>query len=90
VSEPETRSLEPGTSSSSLLSVRAPIAGEVVEKHVVIGELVTPVSKPLHRADLQHVWIWIDVYERDLANVHLKDDVEVRVEALPQASSPVR
>ena len=83
--ESETRALEPGGPSSSLLSVRAPISGEVVEKHVVIGELVTPDKSLFTVADLQHVWIWIDVYERDLANVHLKDDVEVSVEALPKA-----
>ena len=83
--ESETRLLEPGSPSSSLMSVRAPISGEVVEKHVVIGELVTPDKSMFTVADLQHVWIWIDVYERDLANVHLKDDVEVSVEALPKA-----
>ena len=86
VGESETSSMNPGDPSSSLLSVRAPISGEVVEKHVVIGELVTPEKSLFTVADLQHVWIWIDVYERDLANVHLKDDVEVSVEALPKSS----
>jgi Cu(I)/Ag(I) efflux system membrane fusion protein len=29
------------------------------------------------------VWVWIDVFERDLARVHLGDDVELHVEAFP-------
>ena len=66
----------------SLLPVRSPLAGRVVEKHVTVGELVTPERNMFTIADLGHVWIWIDVYERDLPNVHLEDDVTVVVEAL--------
>ncbi len=77
------RSLEPGQPGASTLPVRAPIAGRVVEKHVTVGELVTPSESLFTIADLGHVWIWIDVYERDLAKVHEGDDVEVRVDAFP-------
>ena len=34
-------------------------------------------------ADLGHVWVWIDVYERDLRRVHLEDDVVVAADAYP-------
>lgn len=68
---------------SSLLPVRAPLAGRVVEKHVTVGELVTPERSMFTIADLGHVWIWIDVYEQDLGNVHLEDDVAVAVDAYP-------
>lgn len=67
----------------SLLPVRAPLAGRVVEKHVTVGELVTPDRSMFTIADLGHVWIWIDVYEQDLRNVHLDDDVVVEVDAYP-------
>jgi len=86
LSEAETRALESGDPGASLLSVRAPISGEVVEKHVVIGELVTPDKSLFTVADVQHLWVWIDVYERDLASVHLRDEVEVRVDALPETT----
>lgn len=86
VSDADIREFQPGRSSSSQLPVRAPITGDVVEKHVVVGELVTQERSLFTIADLGHVWIWIDVYERDLAAVHLKDDVEVRVDALPEAT----
>ena len=73
-------SSDPG---SSLLPVHAPIAGRVVEKHATLGELATPESTLFTVGDLDHVWIWIDVYERDLGQVHLDDEVEVAVESYP-------
>ena len=71
---------------ASLYPVRAPFAGKVVEKHVTVGELVTPERNIFTVADLDRVWIWIDVYERDLRQVHLEDDVEVKVGAFPDAA----
>lgn len=75
--------LEAGAPASSLLTVRAPFAGRVVEKHATLGELVTPEHNLFTLADLSRVWIWIDVYEQDLAAVHLGDGVEVTVPAHP-------
>ena len=68
---------------AALLPVRAPLGGKVVEKHVTVGELVTPERNLFSIADLSRVWIWIDVYERDLRRVHLDDDVHVEVDAFP-------
>jgi cobalt-zinc-cadmium efflux system membrane fusion protein len=76
-------SLVPGDPQSSLLAVRAPLGGRIVEKHVTVGELVSPERNMFTVADLERVWIWIDVYERDLQRVHLEDDVEVEVDAFP-------
>ena len=70
---------------ASLYTVRAPFDGQVVEKHVTIGELVTPDRNIFTVADLDRVWIWIDVYERDLRGVHLEDQAEVEVDAYPGA-----
>ncbi|MCA9666626.1 MAG: efflux RND transporter periplasmic adaptor subunit [Myxococcales bacterium] len=69
---------------SALLSVRSAIAGRVIKKHITLGELVTPKSNLFTVADLSRVWIWIDVYERDLASVHVNDGVEVRVKTYPK------
>jgi cobalt-zinc-cadmium efflux system membrane fusion protein len=66
---------------AALFSLSSPMAGTVVEKHVSLGEVVSPERNLFTVADLSQVWIWIDVYERDLALVHLEDDVEVRVDA---------
>lgn len=76
--------LEPGAPGSSHLPVPAPIAGRVVEKHATLGELATPENTLFTIADLGRVWVWIDVYERDLDRVHLGDAVEVVVEPFPE------
>lgn len=77
-------SLAPGGTAGSLLPVRTPIAGEVVEKHATIGELVRPEDAMFTVADLGHVWIWVDVPERELARVHRGDLAEVRADAFPE------
>lgn len=70
--------------SAALFPLSSPIDGTVVEKHVSLGEVVSPERNLFTVADLSQVWIWIDVYERDLARVHLEDDVAVRVDAFPE------
>lgn len=75
--------LEAGDLAASSLPVRAPISGRIVERHVTIGELVSPSDNLFTIADLSRVWIWIDVFERDLAKVHEGDGVEVHVDAFP-------
>lgn len=47
--------------------MRSPMAGTVVAKHVVPGERISPAGEIMTIADLSRVWIWADVYERDLA-----------------------
>ena len=69
--------------SKALFRVRAPIAGKIVEKHITLGELVTPASKLFTIADLSSVWIWIDIYERSIAGVHLQDIAYVTADSYP-------
>lgn len=68
---------------SSLVAVRAPFAGTVVAREATIGELVSPEDTLFTVADLSQVWLWIDLYERDLAHVAVGDRVEVRLDARP-------
>lgn len=67
----------------SIFEVRAPFAGTIVAKEVTRGEMVEPQSQLFQIADLSRLWVWIDVYERDLARVHLGDGVTVEVDAYP-------
>ena len=72
-----------GDPKASTFSLVAPMDGRIVEKHLVAGELVTPEEKVFTVADLSHLWIWIDVYERDLSRVHKEDTVVVVTQAWP-------
>ncbi len=70
-------------SEASIYSLRAPFAGTLVERHATLGELVTPERNLFTLADLSRVWIWIDVYQRDLGGVHIDDQARARVDAFP-------
>jgi len=72
-----------GDPKAALFPLVAPIAGRIVDKHLVVGELVSPEEKVFTIADLRELWIWTDAYERDVAHVHAEDTVEIRTEAYP-------
>ncbi len=70
------------------LSVCSPIDGTIIEKHAVVGEFVEPTSDIMFVANLDTVWVWSDIYERDLAHLLEKMEagpvpVEVYQEAFP-------
>lgn len=54
---------------ASLLTVRAPFAGAVIEKHAVVSERVGPQFQMFVLSDLATVWVQADVFEGDLALV---------------------
>ena len=51
------------------LPVRAPLAGTVIEKHVTVGEAVEAGKEGMVVADLSTVWVWLSLYEQDLAKL---------------------
>jgi cobalt-zinc-cadmium efflux system membrane fusion protein len=73
-------------SSSDQLSVRAPRAGVVTDLGAAPGEYAKSLDNatPLCTiADLTTVWAVGDVYEKDLASVHVSDFADVTVTAYP-------
>ena len=66
-----------------LMEVRAPFAGEIVERTAVRGALVEA-GKPLFTlADRSTMWAMLNIPESALARVKVGQAVELRVEALP-------
>jgi cobalt-zinc-cadmium efflux system membrane fusion protein len=71
------------------LVLTAPIDGVITEQNIVRGRLVGPTDKLYTIADLSQVWVWCDVYERDLAALYERlalDQpmiVDIRVSAFP-------
>jgi cobalt-zinc-cadmium efflux system membrane fusion protein len=53
----------------NLLNVVAPIDGTVVARHAVKGEAVQATAQLFAIADTSRMWLWIDVYESDIAKV---------------------
>ena len=70
---------------ASMLSITAPFAGTVIEKSAVIGELAQVDKSLFTVADLSTVWIEANLYEKDLARVHVGGDAVVTVSAYPEA-----
>lgn len=71
------------------LVLTAPIDGIITEQNIVRGRLVGPADTLYTIADLSHVWVWCDVYERDLAALYDRmaldqpTTADIRVSAFP-------
>jgi membrane fusion protein, heavy metal efflux system len=72
-----------GNGSFGLFVLRTPIAGHVVEHHISPGQSVDSNIIGYKVADLEHLWIELSVFERDIGSVHVDDDVEVTPLAQP-------
>lgn len=52
------------------LPLRAPQAGTIIAQAVSAGRLVDTTAVLYSIADLSNLWVWCDVYEKDLAALH--------------------
>jgi len=69
---------------SPLIDVRAPVAGTIVEQNVAGSEGVKSLDNTPNLftiADLSQVWVVSDVFENDLADVHLGDSATIHLNA---------
>jgi cobalt-zinc-cadmium efflux system membrane fusion protein len=66
-----------------LVEVRAPFAGEIVERNAVRGALVDAGRSLFTLADRSTMWAMLNIPETALARVKVGQAVELRVEALP-------
>ncbi|MEX2315539.1 MAG: efflux RND transporter periplasmic adaptor subunit [Pirellulales bacterium] len=65
------------------LTIYAPIGGVIVEKNVREQQYVDEGDMLYRIADLDPIWLYLDIYERDLGWVRHGQLVEVTVEAYP-------
>jgi len=65
------------------VQMRAPISGTIIERKVTLGEAVERATDAFKIADTSHVWVSLDLYEKDLARVHVSQEVETRTDARP-------
>ena len=66
-----------------LMEVRAPFAGEIVERTAVRGALVEAGKSLFTLADRSVMWAMLNIPESALARVKIGQTVELRVESLP-------
>ncbi|HEY4905483.1 MAG TPA: efflux RND transporter periplasmic adaptor subunit [Candidatus Sulfotelmatobacter sp.] len=68
----------------SLIDLRAPVAGTIVEQNVAGFEGVKSLDNTVNLftiADLSQVWVVCDVFENDLGEVHVGDSADIRLNA---------
>lgn len=58
--------------------LRSPIDGDVIDVSVSRGQAIEPSHTAFRIADLDHLWLELAVFESDLDNVAVGDDVVVR------------
>ena len=63
--------------SGNRLELRAPFAGMIVAKHLVLGEVVNEATSAFTVADLSRVWANFSVAPRDLSLVHIGTSARV-------------
>ncbi len=66
-----------------IYTVSAPLSGTVVERDLVLGEIVGPGNDLFTVADLTTLWLILDIYDRDLSRVRVGLPVEVATSAFP-------
>jgi cobalt-zinc-cadmium efflux system membrane fusion protein len=72
-----------GTSGETGLGIKSPVAGTVIDRTVVIGQLADP-SKTLFRVgDLSILWLVAHVFERDAVRVQVDRHASATFAALP-------
>ncbi len=79
LTEEQIRHLESGKEPERRTTIHARVAGTVTMRGVVAGTYVEPGDDLFQLADLSRLWIQVDVFEHELAQVHpgVRADLEV-------------
>ena len=81
--EQQIQAIADGKAPQGVLEIRAPFAGEIVERNAVLGALAE-IGKPLFTlADLSTVWAFVNIPESQLPLVKVGQKVELTSDTLP-------
>jgi RND family efflux transporter MFP subunit len=83
ISDEQIAELQRSREPRKTLRIAAPQDGFVMEKMVVEGQMVEPGMKIYRLADLGLVWVQAQIYEQDLAFIHLGQEATVLLSYLP-------
>ena len=65
------------------LVIYAPFGGTVIEKNVRVGQYLTTGDQVYRIADLDPIWLYLNIYEFDVSWVRFGQAVNVQLEAFP-------
>ena len=65
--------------------VKAPIAGEVVEQDVSVGQLLQPgTTQCFMISDMSTVWVLVNVYQKDMPYLRVGEGVDIQTDTYPE------
>lgn len=82
-SEEQIDALSDDPAQQVLMDIRAPFAGEIVERNAVLGTLAEPGKALFTVADRSTMWAMLNIPESALARVETGQTVELRFDSLP-------
>jgi len=83
ISEEQIIALAKNGEAKRTLTFRSPVAGVVTEKKAVQGMRFMPGETLFQIADTGAVWVLADVFEQDIAAVHVGQKAEININAYP-------
>ncbi|MBA3028336.1 MAG: efflux RND transporter periplasmic adaptor subunit [Desulfobacteraceae bacterium] len=70
--------------------IRAPFSGTMIEKHLTLGESVSADTDVFTIADLSSVWVDLNVYQKDLIDIHKGQAVTIETgHGIPTVSGEI-
>jgi cobalt-zinc-cadmium efflux system membrane fusion protein len=70
---------------SGIVDVFAPVSGVITDQQITnqAGVQALSAPNPFTISDMSHIWVVCDVYENDLAGIHMGDSADIRLNAFP-------
>lgn len=84
------RELERSGGRPGRVPLLSPIDGTVVTREVSLGQAVQPATDAFKVANLSHLWVLLDLFEKDLPYVHVDQRAVLRTEVYPGKNFPAR
>lgn len=75
--------VERGRKERTHMTIYAPLSGTVIEKNVRLGQYIREGDQLYRIAELDPIWLYLDVYEYDIAWMRYGQTVDVTLEAFP-------
>ena len=74
-----------GDNTKGIWEIKSPVSGFIVQKNITSGTSIrTDNSTALFTiSDLKNVWVWANVYESNIGNIHLGDEVSLTTLSYP-------
>jgi cobalt-zinc-cadmium efflux system membrane fusion protein len=84
------REIDRGGGHPGRIPLRSSLDGTVIKREVTLGEAVQPATDAFVVADLSRLWVMLDLFEKDLAYVHIGQQATLRTEVYPGKTFPAR